>query len=396
LSHAKAVEAYREHELKVLEGNSIHVKIDNEMKARAAYYARGMAGGKAASLNEVEKKKSQKVFVTGGGVSESPLENFYASRRSTFENQLREGRATILRNKVASFIFDYNTAEAVLLASCLLINLAGICFDSSRFSATVINMPGRKAEYDSLAFAVICVIFISLIFWIVSLSTDIALVLSPQAVNSCLGGLGKARKGLVVRAQKSLKMGKASGSAGKRLSAKSASGKDIDMDDPNAVKTEINQYALMRGDHMSSKGNTSEAYVLNLKKQHEDDVMLIQELRSQLDERSNFSTSRTVARPQASIKKSFTPVEVSSVESPLLVAANIEDKQANEDEQAKLSSVGNNNLTEAFEPKLEESSPQSEDSSLQSEEKTPSKLSKIEMFKAKMKAKPIQKSSEAL
>jgi hypothetical protein len=147
-------------------------------------------------LSEVEKKKSQKVFVTGGGVSESPLENFYASRRSTFENQLREGRATILRNKVASFIFDYNTAEAVLLASCLLINLAGICFDSSRFSATVINMPGRKAEYDSLAFAVICVIFISLIFWIVSLSTDIALVLSPQAVNSCLGGLGKARKGL--------------------------------------------------------------------------------------------------------------------------------------------------------------------------------------------------------
>jgi hypothetical protein len=205
LSHAKAVEAYREHELKVLEGNSIHVRIDNEMKARAAYYARGMAGGKAASLNEVEKKKNQKTFVTGGGVSESPLENFYASRRSTFENQLREGRATILRNKVASFIFDYNTAEAVLLASCLLINLAGICFDSSRFSATVINMPGRKAEYDSLAFAVICVIFISLIFWIVSLSTDIALVLSPQTVNSCLGGLGKARKGMIAQAQKMVK-----------------------------------------------------------------------------------------------------------------------------------------------------------------------------------------------
>jgi len=268
-----------------------------------------------------------------------------------------------LRNKVASFIFDYNTAEAVLLASCLLINLAGICFDSSRFSATVINMPGRKAEYDSLAFAVICVIFLSLIFWIVSLSTDIALVLSPQAVNSCLGGLGKARKGLVARAQKSLKMGKASSSAGKRLSAKSAFGDGIDMEDPNSVKTEINQYALNK---MSSKGNTSESYVLNLKKQHEDDVMLIQELRSQLDARNNVSMSRTVTRPQASTKKSFTPVDVSRSDNPLMNTASGAYIEADFPSTTVQKSV---------------------ESSLQSDEKR----SKMELFKAKMKAKASSK-----
>jgi hypothetical protein len=300
LSHAKAVEAYREHNLKVLEGNSIHTLIDNEMKARAAYYARGMAGGKTASLSEVEKKKTQKVFVTGGGVSESPLENFYASRRSTFENQLREGRATILRNKVASFIFDYNTAEAVLLASCLLINLAGICFDSSRFSTSVINMPGRKAEYDSLAFAVICVIFISLIFWIISLSTDIALVLSPQAVNSCLGGLGKARKGLVAHAQKSLKASKGSGFGGKRVSSPKKSLGDSDID-PNEVQFEQNVDLLKR--NIRGGGEDDGMSMTDLRR-------LVIDLQSRLEDAENQSSGPKNVR---SNKKSFTPVHVDNM-----------------------------------------------------------------------------------
>jgi hypothetical protein len=320
LSHAKAVEAYREHELKVLEGNSIHVRIDNEMKARAAYYARGMAGGKAASLGEVEKKKNQKVFVTGGGVSESPLENFYASRRSTFENQLREGRATILRNKVASFIFDYNTAEAVLLASCLLINLAGICFDSSRFSATVINMPGRKEEYDSLAFAVICVIFISLIFWIVSLSTDIALVLSPQTVNSCLGGLGKARKGLMAQAQKMVKA-----SSSKRASSLANDGKK----DPNEVQFETNMVILKSNIRNESEDGSAatiqdlQRIIQELREQRNADSLSMQEMKSRLEDLGDIGTSevgtsskKTVKR--IGVKKSFTPVDVNRiVESPV-------------------------------------------------------------------------------
>jgi hypothetical protein len=306
LSHAKAVEAYREHNVKVLEGHAIHTRIDKEMKARAAYYARGMAGGKTASLTEVEKKKSQRDFSTSGGVSESPLENFYASRRSTFENQLREGRATILRNKVASFIFDYNTAEAVLLASCLLINLAGICFDSSRFSTSVINMPGRKAEYDSLAFAVICVIFISLIFWIISLSTDIALVLSPQAVNSCLGGLGKARKGLIAQAQKSLKLGKsASLSSGKRLSSSSLKLGETEFD-PNEVQFEQNVELLKRNMRGVDDDGMSNA---DLRK-------LVSDLQSRLEDAEKQPSGAKAVR-SSTMKKSFSPVEANKVENPL-------------------------------------------------------------------------------
>jgi len=314
LSHAKAVEAYREHELKVLEGNSIHTKIDNEMKARAAYYARGMAGGKAASLTEVEKKKNQKAFATSGGVSESPLENFYASRRSAFENQLREGRATILRNKVASFIFDYNTAEAVLLASCLLINLAGICFDSSRFSANLINMPGRKAEYDSLAFAVICVIFISLIFWIISLSTDIALVLSPQAVNSCLGGLGKARKGLVAQAQKMVKS-----SSTKRMTTFSTSGSS--KKDPNEVQFETNMVLLKSSVRSESEEDGTatlqdlQRIIQELRDQRNLDSVSMQEMQSRLEELGDLGAAKKGGRG-ITAKKAFVPV-ANKVENPL-------------------------------------------------------------------------------
>ena len=111
--------------------------------------------------------------------------------------------------------------------------------------------------------------------------------------------------------------------------------------------------------------------------------MLIQELRSQLDERNGGSAFRASGRPQASNKKSFTPVDVSKVESPLFSAsASMEDEQA-------MMSAGNNDLSETLEQKLEESSPQSD-------EKTGSNLSKLEMFKAKMKSKAMQKSSEGL
>jgi hypothetical protein len=163
-------------------------------------------------------------------------------------------------------------------------------------------MPGRKAEYDSLAFAVICVIFISLIFWIVSLSTDIALVLSPQAVNSCLGGLGKARKGLMAQAHKSLKMGKASGSTGKRLSAKQSLPFNADVD-PNEVQFEQNVDLLQR----NLRGGAAEdgLSMTDLRR-------LVLDLQSRLEdaENQNGPKSNTYRTPT---KRSFEPVQAEDV-----------------------------------------------------------------------------------
>jgi hypothetical protein len=150
------------------------------------------------------------------------------------------------------------------------------------------------------------------------LSTDIALVLSPQAVNSCLGGLGKAKKGLMAHAQKSMR---GIGSSGKRSSAKKSAADAWDsstFDDPNAVKTELNQYAVMHAEKARSNGDASNESYSSLKKQHEEDLLLIQELRAQLDERGGVSTSRAGGRPQSSIKKSFSPVDATQAVKPLL------------------------------------------------------------------------------
>jgi hypothetical protein len=106
------------------------------------------------------------------------------------------------------------------------------------------SLPGRKAEYDSLAFAVIAVIFISLIFWIVSMSTDIALVVSPQTVNSCLGGFERVRLAAVTQAQKSMKqMQKMKATSGLKTSRKNIdlhNSSDIASVDPNAFSSAIN------------------------------------------------------------------------------------------------------------------------------------------------------------
>jgi hypothetical protein len=130
-----------------------------------------------------------------------PVEQFYAQFRTRFETQLFRARPLILKNKFANFFFDYNTSEAILLASAILISLAGICFDSSRFAGASINLPGRRAEYDSLAFAIIIVMIGSFVFWILSLITDIALVLAPDFVLSILSYFENASH----RAEKAMK-----------------------------------------------------------------------------------------------------------------------------------------------------------------------------------------------
>ena len=66
---------------------------------------------------------------------------------------------------MASFIFDYNTAEAVLLASALLICLSGVCFDSSRFSDVNMQRATVRADYDALAYAVSILLIGSIAFW---------------------------------------------------------------------------------------------------------------------------------------------------------------------------------------------------------------------------------------
>lgn len=201
LSHAKAAATVLDHERKVMEGVALHVKIEGEMRGRAAYYKRSTIKVKKSNWGDGSA-------VAGLGDSQA----FYASRRSPFENALLQARSTILHSPIASVLFDYNTAEALLLGSAILINLAGICFDSSEFSGA--NPVGTQAAYDSLAYCVLVVIGASIIYWVAALGMDLMLVIKPKLVASCLSKASKAsRKAL---AQSRLKLGANSSKPGGR------------------------------------------------------------------------------------------------------------------------------------------------------------------------------------
>jgi hypothetical protein len=172
LSHARADSTAEESKRKALEGNEIHKRILAAMKSDANRY-------RSTSADTFE-------FAQESARGQDILEKFYAPQRTKFQQDLFKIRPLILKNKIANFIFDYNTAEAVLLSSAILINLAGICFDSSRFLPAKMGMPGIKQEYDSLAYAILVVMFFTIIFWFVSMIFDIILVTAPEMTHNIL------------------------------------------------------------------------------------------------------------------------------------------------------------------------------------------------------------------
>lgn len=76
--------------------------------------------------------------------------------------------------------FDANTVEAVLLACCVLINLAGIMFDSGRFSGYLSTT--YATEYNSLAIAAALLILTSVAYYVVVLLVDLSMTLCPERV----------------------------------------------------------------------------------------------------------------------------------------------------------------------------------------------------------------------
>jgi hypothetical protein len=242
ISHTIAINVMSEHQRKVLEGDKLHCEIDADMHSRAAYYLRaaresgGSPGGGGSSSRSLSASREAK-STTGLGV----LGAFYASRRSAFEKQVLAGRTAILTNKTATFIFDYNTAEAVLLGSAILVNLAGICFDSSRFSGTNLLQPGVQDQYNSLASAIIVILLASIIYWFVVLGFDILLVTAPQSVTECLARMQAAGSGALKGVKRSLASQAAASPKGKKAAPLPG-----EVDEANVLHTDNNPLMLMR------------------------------------------------------------------------------------------------------------------------------------------------------
>jgi hypothetical protein len=196
MTRADKPKVLAEHARKVLEGDALHRTIQSDM---AAVHASNNKTRKAA----------------GGGLARGKEEKMSA--------------ADVALHKV----FDYNTVEAVLLGCCVLINLAGIMFNSGRFSGDLAAVNAQ--EYDALASATIALLGLSLIYYIACLAADLTVVCAPSlAARICTcrsveAAVAKGRTRLAANARggagRSAREGKAIGSsASPRMAAIGAAG----------------------------------------------------------------------------------------------------------------------------------------------------------------------------
>ena len=97
------------------------------------------------------------------------------SRRLKAGNSFDLGRKSSLtaetnKNKKRMYFFDYNTVERVLLASAILIALAGIMFESGRFDGRK-DLEGQK---DFIAVVVILVVVFSLVYYMIVFIAEVS------------------------------------------------------------------------------------------------------------------------------------------------------------------------------------------------------------------------------
>jgi hypothetical protein len=114
-----------EHARKVLEGDALHRRIDADM---GAIEEKNLRGGKAM-------RRVISFGALGGGAAAAA-----ALRTAAAPGSSPARRGAVSPADVALHAaFEANVVEAVMLASAVLINLAGIMFDSSRFSGAMLS-----------------------------------------------------------------------------------------------------------------------------------------------------------------------------------------------------------------------------------------------------------------
>jgi len=145
ITHANRAEVIRQHMAKVFAGDPLHRTIEADMRA----------------VEKANNRNTKKQL----GLTETRRDDDSA-HWSTATAALRRA-------------FEYNTVEAVLLGCCVLINLAGIMFDSARFQGDLAQYYQR--EYDSLTYATIILIILSIIYYLWCLIADIIVTCSPKA-----------------------------------------------------------------------------------------------------------------------------------------------------------------------------------------------------------------------
>jgi hypothetical protein len=101
--------------------------------------------------------------------------------------------ALALAGAFARFLFDYNTVEALLLASALLVSLSGIMFGAS---TSAITSDFYKASQAGVLYSVLILIAVTIVYWLAVVIVEVMGVVSEQAAaaRTAKGSAAAARK----------------------------------------------------------------------------------------------------------------------------------------------------------------------------------------------------------
>jgi hypothetical protein len=89
---------------------------------------------------------------------------------------------------VILFIFDANTVESILLASAILVNLAGVMLDSKRFAGDSFYV--NQNEYTGLAIGTVFVIALTIAYYVTTILLELMTVFCPNRIGPLIGCLG--------------------------------------------------------------------------------------------------------------------------------------------------------------------------------------------------------------
>jgi len=91
-------------------------------------------------------------------------------------------KAVARRRRAQELFFDYNTVEAVLLASSILICLGGVMFSSGRFD----DRPDIVAQRDLISYLIIVTVVLTILYLILVVLVEIFPTLTVRSFTKCL------------------------------------------------------------------------------------------------------------------------------------------------------------------------------------------------------------------
>ena len=136
----------------------------------------------AASLREA-------LAISSGGNDVIRKRAFRMGESSTYENTRTKALKKARRKKAKrEYFWDYNTVEQVLLSCGIFVCLAGVMFESDRFSLEDgPNEPGKASfewQRELIVYSVMIVVFFSFVFYLAVFTSE-ALGITPSWVKKC-------------------------------------------------------------------------------------------------------------------------------------------------------------------------------------------------------------------